>query len=104
MRDEASRRTRRQILRDGAVLTGALAFPGVFAACGDDGSGAGASNSSGGGGGGAKKASGKVVYADGGGTTREARRKAFLDPFQQQSGIKVVSADGDSAKFKLMAE
>jgi putative spermidine/putrescine transport system substrate-binding protein len=101
MRDDASRRTRRQILRDGALLTGALAFPGAFAACGgDDEPTKGAAGSSGG----AKKASGKVVYADGGGTTREARRKAFLDPFQKQSGIEVISADNDSAKFKLMAQ
>jgi putative spermidine/putrescine transport system substrate-binding protein len=94
MREDGSRRTRRQVLRDGAVLSSALAFPGLLAACGDSGSGAG----------GAKKGGGRVVYADGGGTTRDARRKAFLDPFQKQSGIQVISADGDSAKFKLMAQ
>src|SRR4051812_10660381 len=96
---DQDRRTRRQVLRDGAVLGGALAFPGFLAACGGDDSSSGASSGKGG-----AKAGGKVVYADGGGTTRDARRKAFLDPFQKQSVIQVISADGDSAKFKLMAQ
>ena len=93
--DLGARRTRRQVIRDGAALTGALAFPGLLAACGSDSPSKSGS---------AGKAGGKVVYADGGGTTRDARRTAFLDPFQKQSGIQVISADGDSAKFKLMAQ
>jgi putative spermidine/putrescine transport system substrate-binding protein len=88
---------RRKFLQRGALLgMGAVAGPSLLAACGDDSSGG--SGGSGGGG------TGRVVYADGGGTTRDARRKAFLDPFQKKTGIKVVSTDGDSAKFKLMAQ
>ena len=77
--DLGARRTRRQVIRDGAALTGALAFPGLLAACGSDSPSKSGS---------AGKAGGKVVYADGGGTTRDARRPAFLDPFQKQSGIR----------------
>jgi putative spermidine/putrescine transport system substrate-binding protein len=70
---------------------GALAGPALLSACGDDSSGG-------------SDGKGEVVYADGGGTTRDARRKAFLDPFEKDTGIKVISTDGDSAKFKLMAQ
>jgi putative spermidine/putrescine transport system substrate-binding protein len=84
---------RRQFIRNGGLLAmGAVAFPSLLAACGDD-------SSSGG-----KKGSGQVVYADGGGSTRDARRAAFLDPFEKKTGIKVISTDGDSAKFLLMAQ
>lgn len=84
---------RRQFVRNAGIFSaGALGLPSLLAACG--------SGSDSGGAGG----SGKVVYADGGGTTRDARRTAFLDPFQKSTGIQVISTDGDSAKFVLMAQ
>lgn len=44
------------------------------------------------------------MYADSGGTTRDASIEAFFVPFQRDTGIKVVSADLDNARFELMSK
>lgn len=54
--------------------------------------------------GGGQSSTKTAVFADYGGTVREARVKAFLEPFEKESGIKVRTADADPAKFVAMAE
>jgi putative spermidine/putrescine transport system substrate-binding protein len=85
---EAGALTRRSFMVRAGGAGVALSFTGVLSACG---------GSSG-------KSARTVVYADSGGTTRDACRAAFFDPFEKETGIRVVSADQDYAKFALMSE
>ena len=45
------------------------------------------------------KGTGEVVITSGGGTWEDAQRKAFFDPFQRDTGIKVVLVPEDHAKL-----
>jgi putative spermidine/putrescine transport system substrate-binding protein len=80
--------SRRALLR--GVLTGAgtLAVPGLLTACGTPTAATSSTLNSGPYKGVKSK---EVVYADFGGTTREARTKAFFDPFTKATGIQVVN-------------
>lgn len=82
----SNRYSRRTFLQQTAILGGALV---AGSACG--GSSGGSSSKT-------------VVFADYGGTVRDARVKAFLDPFEKESGIKPQLADADPAKFVAMAK
>ena len=75
--------TRRQLLVRGAATLGALTLSGAQTA--------------------SAKAD-RVVFADFGGTTRRVREEIFFAPFTERTGVKVVSADADLARFKFMAE
>lgn len=86
--------SRRDVLKWGLSIGGLAMVPGL-AACG--------SSESKSGNGGAK-ASTKVVFADYGGTTREAQVEAYYKEFTKRTGIEVVSATADPAKFILMAK
>lgn len=80
--------SRRGLLRGGAFLGSAFAFPGLLAGC---------SPSSGG-------ASG-VTFCSDGGAYQEAMTKAWLDPFAKQSGIEIIQdSPKDYAKLKAMVE
>jgi putative spermidine/putrescine transport system substrate-binding protein len=50
------------------------------------------------------KGSGEIVVTAGGGTWEAALRKAFFDPFQQETGIKVVVVPDDRAKLLASVE
>ncbi|MEU9823052.1 extracellular solute-binding protein [Pseudonocardia alni] len=82
--------SRRSFLRGTLLAAGATAGASVLAACG--------------GGATAASAGGTVAFADWGGSVREARKKAFLDPFMAQKGAQVAFADADPARFVSMAE
>lgn len=68
------------------AMTGALALAAVSTAC----------SSSGG--------SGQVVVANYGGITLEAFEQAYFEDFTADTGIEVVSADADVARYVQMAE
>jgi putative spermidine/putrescine transport system substrate-binding protein len=83
--------TRREMMRRSLIAGGVLSSGPLLAACG--------------GGRGAGSRSGRpVIFADYGGSVRAARQKAFLDPFSKESGVRVVMADADPARFVLMAQ
>jgi putative spermidine/putrescine transport system substrate-binding protein len=46
----------------------------------------------------------QLVIAQGGGALLNAYRKAYFEPFSQQTGVKIVEADSDPAKLKAMVE
>lgn len=47
----------------------------------------------------------QLVIASGGGTLQDAQRKAFFEPFEKETGIKVIDTTGMSlAKVKAMVE
>lgn len=51
------------------------------------------------------KGTGTVRYCSFGGALQEAQRKAYLKPFEELSGIKVVESEGpDAAKVKAMVD
>lgn len=83
------------------MSAGVVAAPGLLAACGgsEDGASAGAAAPEG-----FELSSNTVVFADYGGETTEARREAYFDSFEQETGVRVESASADPARFKLMAE
>jgi putative spermidine/putrescine transport system substrate-binding protein len=47
---------------------------------------------------------GQVVFANYGGSTAEAFKSAYWDPFTKETGIKVVSADADPARYVAMMQ
>jgi putative spermidine/putrescine transport system substrate-binding protein len=56
-------------------------------------------------GGDAKSGSGgQVVFANYGGSTGEAFKSAYWDPFTKKTGIEVVSADADPARYVAMMQ
>lgn len=75
---------RRQLLKAGATLALACSLPGVVRA-----------------------ADKRIIVSDPGGPYTEAYRKAFYDPFEQATGIKVVSVARESqpvAQFSAMVK
>jgi putative spermidine/putrescine transport system substrate-binding protein len=96
--------TRRRFLRGTATGIGAVLAAPILAACGKDDSPAAA----------APRGdlgplyegikSREVVYADYGGLTDDARQAVFFSTFEEATGINVVTAEADSARFRLMAE
>jgi putative spermidine/putrescine transport system substrate-binding protein len=91
---DVSRRGRRGRRWAVLLLLVALAL-GVVACGGDDDSSGGSSGDI---------ASEQVIFADYGGTTRSANRGAYFTPFEQETGVRVVSADADASKLELFAE
>ncbi|OJU86027.1 MAG: hypothetical protein BGO11_08385 [Solirubrobacterales bacterium 70-9] len=112
--------SRRKLLQLGGIGAGALALPGLLAACGGGGSSSGGTTGGGGGGGGGGGESAEspeltklleaptekqVIVANYGGSTEEARKKAFWEPFEARTGIQVISADaGTAAVAMIMGE
>ncbi|MBS1678490.1 MAG: extracellular solute-binding protein [Actinobacteria bacterium] len=98
--------SRRKLLQLGGLGAGALALPGVLAACGGGGSTTGATTGGGGGGETAESpeltklieeiTESQVIIANFGGTTEEARKKVFWEPFEKRTGVQVVSAEAGS--------
>src|SRR3954454_11354330 len=97
--------SRRKLLKLGGMGAGALALPAILAACGGGGSSSATGGSTGGGGGGETEenpeltkmleaiTSSQVIIGNYGGDTEEARRKVFWTPFEERSGVPVISAD-----------
>lgn len=53
----------------------------------------------------ALKGSGELRYCSYGGALQEAQRKAYLEPFQRLTGIKIIESEGpDTAKIKAMVD
>ena len=108
--------SRRKLLKLGGLGAGALAIPTFLAACG--GGGSSSTTAASGGGGGGEEAenpeltkmleaitSKQVIIANYGGDTEEARKKVFWEPFEQRTGVQVISADaGSLATPMLMGE
>jgi putative spermidine/putrescine transport system substrate-binding protein len=107
---------RRKLLKLGGIGAGALALPAILAACGGGGSSSGGSTSSGGGtaGGGETEenpeltklieaiTSTQVIIGNYGGDTEEARQKVFWTPFEERTGVKVISADAGSLAVPML--
>lgn len=93
--------TRRSLLKRGGAGAGALALPGLLAACGSSsnsgsGSGSGSSTAAPAGEDPAltalinKITTKQVILANYGGDTEKARRTAFWDPFTKRTGVQVL--------------
>ncbi|MBS1678491.1 MAG: extracellular solute-binding protein [Actinobacteria bacterium] len=102
--------SRRKLLQLGGLGAGALALPGVLAACGGGGSTTGGST---GGSGEAAESpelaklldnieSQQVIIANYGGVTEETRKKVFWEPFEARTGVQVVSADEGSLEVPML--
>lgn len=106
--------SRRRLLQLGAVGAGALSLPGIIAACGG---GDGTSAETSGGGGGASTESTEsselaalldnieskqVIVGNYGGDTEEVRRKVFWEPFEERTGVRVVSADAGALAVPML--
>lgn len=109
--------SRRKLLKLGGMGAGALALPAVLAACGGGGSSSAGGTTGGGGGGGETEenpeltklldgiTSSQVIIGNYGGDTEEARKKVFWTPFEERTGVQVISADaGSLATPMLMGE
>jgi putative spermidine/putrescine transport system substrate-binding protein len=109
--------SRRKLLKLGGVSAGALAIPTFLAACGGGGSSSASGGSTGGstGGGGGEEAenpeltklleaitSKQVIIGNYGGDTEEARKKVFWEPFEQRTGVQVISADAGSLAVPML--
>ena len=106
--------TRRKLLKMGGLGAGALALPGLIAACGGGGGG-GTTSASGTEGGGGETSedpeltklldgitSKQVIIGNYGGDTEEVRRRVFWEPFEARTGCKVVSADAGSLAYPML--
>jgi putative spermidine/putrescine transport system substrate-binding protein len=106
--------SRRKLLKLGGMGAGALALPAILAACGGGGS---SSSSTGGssteGGGEAAEnpeltkmieaiTSKQVIIGNYGGDTEEARKKVFWTPFEERTGVQVISADAGSLAVPMI--
>src|ERR1700744_729925 len=108
--------SRRKLLKLGGMGAGALALPAILAACGGGGSSSSGSTSSGGGGaaGGETEenpeltkllegiTSKQVIIGNYGGDTEEARKKVFWTPFEERTGVQVISADAGSLAVPML--
>jgi putative spermidine/putrescine transport system substrate-binding protein len=108
--------SRRKLLKLGGIGAGALALPAILAACGGGGSSSSGSTSSGGGAaGGGEPAenpeltkmleaitSSQVIIGNYGGDTEEARKKVFWTPFEERTGVQVISADAGSLAVPML--
>ncbi len=107
---------RRKLLKLGGMGAGALALPAILAACGGGGSSSSGSTSSGGGattGGETEEnpeltkmleaiTSSQVIIGNYGGDTEEARKKVFWTPFEERTGVQVISADAGSLAVPML--
>jgi putative spermidine/putrescine transport system substrate-binding protein len=97
--------TRRQALTHAGGFAAVVAAPGLLAACGsDDEEAAPAKESSPAAGQMPEVTSDRAVFATFGGETDDARRAAFFDDFEKETGARVVTAAWDIGKFMLMAD
>ena len=108
--------SRRKLLKLGGIGAGALALPAILAACGGGGSSSSGSTSSDGGGaaGGETEenpeltkllegiTSKQVIIGNYGGDTEEARKKVFWTPFEERTGVQVISADAGSLAVPML--
>lgn len=106
--------SRRKLLKLGGLGAGALAIPTFLAACGGGGSSSSSSTSASTGGGGAEAenpelekmlaaiTSTQVIIGNYGGDTEEARQKVFWTPFEEKTGVKVISADAGSLAVPML--
>lgn len=104
--------TRRNLLKLGGVGAGTLVAPSILAACGgSDDSGSTAGDT----GGGAETAespelaklldgieSKQVIIGNFGGDTEEVRRKVFWKPFEERTGVQVISADAGALAVPML--
>ncbi len=107
--------SRRKLLKLGGMGAGALALPALLAACGSSGSSSSSGGSTSGGGGGGEAAenpeltklldgitSKQVIIGNYGGDTEEARKKVFWTPFEERTGVQVISADAGSLAVSML--
>ena len=107
--------SRRKLLKLGGLGAGALALPAFLAACGGGGSSSSGSTSASTAGGAAGEAenpelakmlaaitSTQVIIGNYGGDTEEARQKVFWAPFEEKTGVKVISADAGSLAVPML--
>jgi len=108
--------SRRKLLKLGGMGAGALALPAILAACG----GGGSSSSSGSTGGSTAEGGGEsaenpeltkmldaitskqVIIGNYGGDTEEARKKVFWTPFEERTGVQVISADAGALAVPML--
>jgi putative spermidine/putrescine transport system substrate-binding protein len=106
---------RRKLLKLGGLGAGALALPAILAACGGGSSSSGSTAGGGGGATGGEEAenpeltkllegitSKQVIIGNYGGDTEEARKKVFWGPFEQRTGVQVISADAGSLAVPML--
>jgi putative spermidine/putrescine transport system substrate-binding protein len=105
--------SRRKLLKLGGMGAGALALPAVLAACGGGGSSSSGGTTAGGGGGETEEnpeltkmleaiTSKQVIIGNYGGDTEEARKKVFWTPFEERTGVQVISADAGSLAVPML--
>jgi putative spermidine/putrescine transport system substrate-binding protein len=105
--------SRRKLLKLGGMGAGALALPAILAACGGGGSSTTATSGGGGGGGETEEnpeltkmleaiTSSQVIIGNYGGDTEEARKKVFWTPFEERTGVQVISADAGSLAVPML--
>lgn len=102
--------SRRKLLQMGAVGAGALSLPAILAACGGGSSSSSSSSSEGGASNESPELekmldsieSKQVIIGNYGGDTEEVRRKVFWEPFEQRTGVKVVSADAGALAVPML--
>lgn len=97
------RLSRRRFLHNAGIATAGIGVSGLLAACGDD-APAGGTKAATSADGLPKPTSTSVIYADFGGSTREVNRAIYFDPFEKETGIKVISADVDYARLTAMVK
>jgi putative spermidine/putrescine transport system substrate-binding protein len=101
--------SRRRLLQIGGLGAGALALPGLLAACGGGSSGSSSSTSAAG----STESpelkkildnieSKQVIIGNYGGDTEEVRKKVFWDPFEARTGVQVISADAGSLAVPMI--
>jgi putative spermidine/putrescine transport system substrate-binding protein len=106
--------SRRKLLKLGGMGAGALALPAILAACGGGGSSSSSGSTSSGGSGGETAenpeltkmleaiTSSQVIIGNYGGDTEEARKKVFWTPFEERTGVEVISADAGSLAVPML--
>jgi putative spermidine/putrescine transport system substrate-binding protein len=100
--------SRRKLLKLGGLGAGALALPGLLAACGGGGSSSSGSTAA------ASSespelkklldgiTSSQVIIASYGGDTEAARKKVFWEPFEARTGVQVIEADAGSLAVPML--
>jgi putative spermidine/putrescine transport system substrate-binding protein len=107
--------SRRKLLKLGGIGAGALALPAILAACGGGGSSSSSTGGSTGGGAGGETeenpeltkmleaiTSSQVIIGNYGGDTEEARKKVFWTPFEERTGVQVISADAGALAVPML--
>lgn len=104
--------SRRKLLKLGGLGAGALAIPTFLAACGGGSSSSSGSTTAGAGAAEAENpelekmlnaiTSKQVIIGNYGGDTEEARQKVFWTPFEEKTGVQVISADAGSLAVPML--